>query len=156
MSALRLGSDHRVSATIRVRPAVDADMPFVFDGWLKSFRMAHAAGPFAIEDYKQVYSVAIQKLLQRAELLIACNPELDDQLYGFLAHEKRTPPVVHYVYVKQPFRKHRIATLLMAAADIPTGKLFYFTYKSPGAGDIAEHWRGATFDPFKARFTPKE
>jgi hypothetical protein len=142
---------------IAVRPSRDSDKPFIYDFWLDSFRLAHAAGPIPMRMYRHVYMQALDDLLARpgVEVLVACSPTDDDQVFGFLCFERRTIPVVHYAYVKQVFRRERVATVLMTAAGIPTGRPFVYTYKSPMAAKIAEHWTGAMFDPLVARFPSK-
>jgi len=144
-----------VSDAIATRPYVESDRPFVFDQWLESFRLSHAAGPFPMRMYRPVYTTAINEILARpkVEVLVACSPDDEDELYGFICHEKRRAPVVHYLYVKHIFRREfRVATTLMGAAGIDPKKTFLYTFKTPMASKIAEHWTGATFDPLIARF----
>lgn len=138
----------------------EADKAFVYESWLESFRVSHAAGPFPMRMYRKVYTETLDALIARpgAQVLVACSPDDDDQVLGFVCHERRAtvPPIVHYLYVKQLFRRERVATILMTAADIPTGRRFIYTFKTPVATRIAEHWAGAIFDPLVARFAPKD
>lgn len=137
-----------------IRPARETDNSLIFDAWLDSFRGAHAAGPFPMHMYRAVYTQTIEELLARpnVRVLIACDENDDDQDVGFLIHELRQPPVVHYIYVKSPWRKKRVASMLMAAAQIPTGRLFVYTFKTALASRLVEHWTGGIWDPFCARF----
>lgn len=147
-----------MSPPVRVVPMAEQHIPFVFDYWLESFRLAHAAGPIPMDLYWPVYREVIKRLIDKptVDVLGAYNPDDGDQFYGFLVRQRRSPPIVHYLYVKKPFRRNGIAKILMTAADIPTGRPFIYTFKTPAGGLIAKHsWLGAAFDPLAARFKPK-
>lgn len=138
------------------RPAKPSDVPFVFDSWLRSFRLAHAAGPIPMDMYYPVYRRVLERLLARpgVEVLLAEFAGVD-VIFGYLVHERgyRRPrsdeatPLVHYCYVRESSRQQGIAAGLFAAAGI--GREFTYTFKS--AAVCSARLKPARFDPLAVR-----
>jgi GNAT superfamily N-acetyltransferase len=72
----------------------------------------------------------IQRLIGRSKVLLAKNQEDDEQIFGYIVAETLSPdrPIVHYCYVKEPFRRLGIASKL------------YATVTPLGEGAWASHW----------------
>lgn len=118
---------------VRLRPVTDSDLPFVFHSWLRSYRMSE----FAKELHNQVYfpqhHKVIEGLLQRCGGVVACDPLDSTQLYGYVVAEVIDEcPVVHYCYIKEPFRKMGVAHLLLTAANVgwKPDAAFCYTHKT--------------------------
>lgn len=151
---------------IRIRPFRESDAGTVATDWLKSFHLSHYAGPIPMDLYWPTYRTAINRLMwsTRVTILMACSPDDDSQTFGWITAERKIQPIVHFLYVKQVFRHQGIAKMLMAAADIPTGLTFIYTFKTPAAARLIKGQWGKTrirpwagvFDPLKARFAPPE
>lgn len=142
-------------------------MAFVYDAWLESFRESHAAGPIPMPMYRRVYREVITWYLERpgVQLLVACNNQDTDQVFGFLAHEtgafdrslKRVLPCVHFVYVKQPFRKFGVGKALFTGAGIDPSKPFMHTFKTPEGTEVSKAKKyGANWRPLYGRFPKRE
>lgn len=141
---------------IKIRPAVGTDVPFVADSWLESFRMSHAAGPVPMDLYWPLYREIIARALQRPNMrcLIACNPEDESQIYGYLCHEVSDTgvPVIFYCFTKQVFRRVGVQRALFEAAGIKANERLLYCFKTPMGGKVAQKLRGATWDPLYPRF----
>lgn len=97
------------------RPLVADDVPFVFSSWLKSYREEMRDVPGKV--YFHHHQALIQKLLEKAAVYVAANAEDPSQILGYLACQNiRGVLVVHYLYVKAPFRNHGIASSLLQRA----------------------------------------
>ena len=133
------------------RLAAEPDLGFVFDSWINSYRDAHAAGMIAYEDWAAVMRQAIERVLARdgCELYVAHHPGEDDgktDLYGWAALEGQ---LVHYVYVKRPFRRLGIARGLLGAGKVQPR--FSYTCKTIIVSQLREAMPGARWTPLTAR-----
>lgn len=105
-----------------IRDAIDEDIPFIYATWLESYRYDSYFGKshrntIFFNDYKKV----LDKILLESHVSVACVKEAPDTILGYMVHE---PGVLHYVFVKGPFRRLKIATgLFNYAFDNP-----YITY----------------------------
>ena len=90
-------------------------MAFVVDAWKRSFEDAPSVKGCEPEHYKAEMTRAIRRLCAHGTVRIACDPTDEDAIVGFAAF---TGPELHYVYVKQPFRKMGIARMLLDGVAI--------------------------------------
>ena len=148
-------------------------MRFVRHSWVESFRCSHYAGMVPMGDYFHVYHAILTKLLDRdgVAVMVAFNQHQPTQIFGFCCYEEGfTKPLVHYVYVKEDFRrlpekdgdfKEGIATMLLGECGIPNPKAdsFYFTFKT-GIWAKLTRWgapfSGGSYKPLLARFDKSE
>lgn len=91
------------------------DEGFLYNSWLRSFRdgskwAEEIPGQIYFANHKQV----IARLLQDSGIVIAANPESDDQIFGYGVYQPMSGgvTVLHYLYVKQPYRRLGIGTAL--------------------------------------------
>lgn len=99
------------------RQPIQADHPFIYNSWLKSFRTYSSwATQVAPTIFFANHKMVIAKLLEEAGVLVACNPDLPDQIFGYAVFTQTgsNVTVLHYVYVKHPFRKMGVAGGLVA------------------------------------------
>ena len=108
-----------------IRPADERDLPLILNSWLKSYRNAPACTTVPNDIYfseDRGQKARILDLLSNGQTLIACDPEDDDCVYGWICTEEpgvsSVPPVVHYVYVKQAYRLRGVARGLLKAAGV--------------------------------------
>lgn len=96
----------------RVRPAIATDINFVYACWLRSYKDSSPISKF-IE--RKSFFPAYQKILDRilanpdTKVCVACKDDDEDLLYGFIVF---APKLVHFVYVKEDFRRFGIARRL--------------------------------------------
>jgi ribosomal protein S18 acetylase RimI-like enzyme len=132
-----------MESEVSLRPAHAADTAFVVDSWLKSFRSSSGDVPGPI--YWRSHREVVDALLQRANVLVACNPEDASQIFGWAAFEKRAGVLVlHYLYVKEPFRRYGIATRLLRTLS---AKGCQYTHHTKAFARMARTWR-AHFNPY--------
>ena len=132
---------------VQVRPARGDDLPFVFATWLRS---VHASSLFAKRIPRPVFferhHAAIQRLLDRgAELSVACLKEDDGVVVGYLAREGK---LIHFVYVKGPFRRMGVARALLERAGLSPDECSctHWTYQLDA---LAPKWPKLVYDPYR-------
>ena len=103
---------------IQYRPITEDDMSFILNSWLKSYRNSEFAKDLANPVYFENHSKIIQHLLAKSNVIIACNPEELTQIYGYSVFEQyESVTILHYIYVKFPYRKFGIAKNLFSFAQ---------------------------------------
>jgi len=128
---------------IGFRPADLVDRPgnherrFVLDGWLKSYKNAHAAGLIDAFDWYSTMIPQLDKICGRpgVRTLVAFNKERppDDVagLFGFICGEPDSnPPFVYYVFVKEPYRRMGIARGMFEALGVNPSARFDYAAKT--------------------------
>lgn len=166
---------------LKYRAAEAKDWNFVLESWLDSYRTAHAAGLVSMEDWKPLMRRQFQKILSRYGCVtwVAFNPSDPDSgsdLYGWAAVERdfQVPvrkrvnnqweqilenseaPLVHYVFVKQAYRKMGIAKGLLRAAGVDVQEPFWHSSKTPVLEKLKSKMPQARWNPLLARFSKTE
>lgn len=98
---------------VAYRYLLPQDTPFIFNSWLKSFRVhSKWAREVAPEVYYASHKKVVADFLAKSVGLIACNPDCANQIlaYGIYQTPIRGVTVLHYIYTKQPYRKMGLAT----------------------------------------------
>ncbi len=103
-----------ISNQVVLREMEKDDESFIYSSWLRSYRGSPITTHMINDVYYDNHKKIIEKLLLEAKVIIACNPEDPSQIYGFICYEDGVPncSVVHYLYVKYPFRKMGLGTHL--------------------------------------------
>lgn len=128
------------------------DLAFVFDAWVESFRMSHAAGIIPMDMYRDLYREVVRRLMIQSVTLVAYNDQKPVQLLGFITFDREAAePIIHYSFVKHFMRRNGLATALCAEAGIDPKEPFVYTFKSRVAKELTRSWTGAKFDPMVAR-----
>jgi len=145
------------STPIAYRESREEDRVFVVSSWLDSFRESHTAGMIAMATFYDKMWGEIENLMDRSgsRTIIACNAGDPNQLHGFVTFDLDTgtdPPVVHYLYVKAPFRRWGIARGLFAAAGINSERPMDYTFKTSVVVRLANKIPLARWQPMLARF----
>jgi GNAT superfamily N-acetyltransferase len=142
---------------VAIRAASPDEVPMIYDSWIESFRMSHAAGPIPMDMYRTLYREIIRRILTSDGVvaLVAANPEIErDNALGYIICHPASPPIVHvpivhYVYVKAPFRRLGLARMLMLRAGVDPREEFVYTFKSRAASSLG--WDAGRFDPILVR-----
>lgn len=91
--------------------AIDED--FVYSTYLKSYAQSISCRAIPLDLYNAGARRRLDRLLNSdTNILIAHPPETPEMIYGWLA--LRDEQVVHYIYVKRPYRQQGIAKALLA------------------------------------------
>lgn len=130
------------------RPAEPAELDFILDSWLKSYRTSPWAGVVRNHRYHEETRGTIEDLLGRgAKLTVASAPDTG-RVLGWVCHEsKQDVLVIHYIYVKDPFRKLGVGKSLIESLN-PQGCALAYTFRTRASKYIVP---GALFAPEIAR-----
>lgn len=91
------------TSSVVIRDANEADVPFIFNSWLKSFRPF--AGPVSPIIYYEFQHKLIEQLLQRSVVRVACSVTDTNEIYAYLVSELIDDvSIIHYAYTKHTFR----------------------------------------------------
>jgi len=122
---------------IEFRSAKTDDLHFIMAAWLNSYRRSQWAGVVPNNMYHKTHRELITQLLARGMfLIVAVNKEDTDQILGFVAAEKSNKgiAVVHYVFVKDEFRRNGLATKLLSVLGVESnGGSFLYTFRTSDA-----------------------
>ena len=99
----------------RIRSSTKNDVSFVYATWLKSYKYDSPLTKFTKSElfYNQHQKI-LDRLLLKAKVNVACDQNDEDLIFGYIVFE---PHVIHYIYVKEPFRGYGIATKLLEAIE---------------------------------------
>jgi len=123
---------------VEIRRATKRDIPFITSSWLKSFRDGYWARGIPNNIYYYNQHKILEQLLPKGIVLVACNEQDPDQILGYVCAEVvDTALVIHYMYVKHPFRKFGIATkLVMLLEQSEKPPAIMYTHKTAAAKAI--------------------
>lgn len=137
-----------VRERIRFRRGVPEDVSFIFSSWLKSFRLNGMAENLNPKVYYSQHHCLVEGLMIKANVTVACNPEDPSQIYAYVCHEViEGLPVVHYIYVKDSFRRLGLAAMLLEEVGISLDKPFFFTHYNKIANRIANR-KAMVYNPY--------
>lgn len=121
--------------TANIRDYRASDFNCIVSQWIKSHR---DCGTTKIHDGE--LRRRITSLLQdQSRFRVSCDPEDDDQILGWVCADA---PVLHYLYVKQPFRRQGIARQLLAAANLASITEILCTHWTQDADKISGNHPG--------------
>ena len=113
---------------VRIRKADEGDTSFIYSSWLKSYASQNKDQP-KITVYKMHRSV-VRRLLEEGITLVACMEDDPDQVLGWLcAHRIPKFLILHYCYVKAPFRRFGLARSLVDAFEYRAGEPVAISHK---------------------------
>lgn len=94
-----------------VRRGEPGDRNFVAASWFASYFKGGECPRLTHEEYKASVAPLLDAILRRSEVFVACVPNFPDEILGYAVFEG---PALHFVYVKDAFRRHGIAQDLLA------------------------------------------
>lgn len=144
-------TENNSGATYRL--ADSSDHPFVYSSFLKSYRDSPMVRGVPNTIYFSKQHDLIERFLTRASALpiVACSAKDPTQIYGYILGERTANGlVVHWVYVKQPFRSMGIAAglfdkLTAQADDI---EAIYYTHRVKTVEGLLKNRSHVTFNPY--------
>ncbi len=127
--------------SVTLRPAEENDISFVFNSWLRSYQSSDFAKGIPPKLYFPHHHQIIERILQRGgKLTIACLQDEPSAILGWLCIEGK---VLHYVYVKKPYRQLGIATKL-----IDGNRFVVYTHQTYATGFLKKPLGPAAYDPY--------
>lgn len=104
----------------QIRIARPEDFNFIANSYLKSYRTAPETKPMVNDIYFPEYKSRLEHMARTGTILVACARDDEDQIFGYvIVGSIGRFPILHYVYVKFPFRHAKIGSTLVKTA-IPT------------------------------------
>lgn len=135
-----------------IRDALPQDISFIYSTWLNCYKADSYLGQTTSNTtFYENYRLIIDDMLARKQsnVLVACVPKDETTILGFIAAEGDN--VVHFLYVKEPFRLMGIGTeLVLQATGIGAGdsdKLF-ITHKTYTSEKYMRNRQNLEYDPF--------
>lgn len=123
--------EQSLKSQVQLRNAIEADVPFIFNSWLKSYRGANSVKSVSNPVYFEFQHKTIEKLLQRSQVYVLCSPEDSSQVFGYIVCEKvEEIPVLHYAYIKYAFRGMGLCRLLMQHAGLDKQVGGFYTHET--------------------------
>lgn len=120
-----------IKSQVRLRPATESDVNFIFKSWLRCYR--HSFNTRGCENpvFFAQHHKLIEGLCKKASIVIACNHDDISQIYGFICSEMvDNLPVIHFVYVKEMFRRMGVAALLAENAGFKREAPVFYTHRT--------------------------
>lgn len=111
---------------IVIRDCKETDVAFVLNSYLRSYRDAPLNRMLSDRSYYKHHVERINDLMQSttSRIKLAVNPDHPDQIYGYIWYFETDDAVfANWVYIKLPFRRFGVATMLVA--QLPTKKAHY-------------------------------
>ena len=158
-----------IPLNLAFRPAVSPDdRTFVVSTWSSSFKASSYAGILWTDDYAQTMHRQINRVLDRPETvaMLACDGEDPNFLFGHIVAEvePHDTPIVHYTFVKAPYRRNGIARKLFEAIDVNPWNYFVFTCRTAILNEATDEYEDikrvlgskmprARFDPNGIRYS---
>lgn len=138
-----VGGKGGIGPEYETRRGLPEDVNCIYATWLRCYKHSSA---FArrIPDrvfYEQHHAV-VGRLLARAEVLVVTPRGEPGVILGYSVTE---PSVIHFVYVKKPFRRMGIATALLVHLD-PNACVF--THWTEGWDFLHRKWPNAQYNPY--------
>ncbi len=134
---------------IRFRNPKGSDHAFILNAWLKSYRKAFPTEGITNTIYYAEHHEIIKSILDKGNVIIACDDTNPDVIVGFIAAEVvDVALVIHYAYVKNSFRGYGIAKLMydtLAAPENP--EITYCTHLTDPISNACKR-REIIFNPY--------
>lgn len=147
-----------------IRAATHDDRPLIFATWLRAYRHgSHFPRKIPESIFFEAHHDVVEELLDRSCVRVATPPDDPDVILGWSALETleprpedpTSPVVVHFCYVKPPFRRSGVARALLGATvegcQELGGTVFYshetFALKVDRLAEIVGGW---SFNPYAA------
>lgn len=153
-----IAAANEAASGFTVRAMLPAEASFVEDSWVRSFaksapNMLALVGELREDAYRAAQRVVAQRLIRRGAVLVAHLPSVPDEACGYLVLELHgSMLVLHWLYVKQPYRKLGAARLLLGAALRLEHRELAHTHESAVGRELAKKLR-SRLRPYLARRT---
>lgn len=142
-----------MSEEVIIRDFQQDDLNFILSTWLKSYRLDSKFTNFIRNSvFYPWHERLIKKILARENTrpYVACLKEDPFVILGYLITEG---PVVHFAYVKGPFRRMGIFKTMMKAAAIDLqapGERINYTHHTQDMNWLSEKYPTLNFHPYLA------
>lgn len=138
----------------QLREATTEDFNFIANSYLKSYRTAPETRPMINEVYFPEYKSRLEHMIKTGLVVVAHAQDDVNHIFGYvIASAVGNYPVLHYVYVKFPFRRIGIAKDLVTAILPGLGEQVTVVTHQPRNWEAASKKYKLIYDPKYARET---
>lgn len=105
---------------VEYRVGTEADAPFIFSSWLRSFRQARSNHLVSPEVYFANQKAIVERILSATHLVVGvlANPDDREHIIGYVVAEWVPGGfVIHWLYVKATFRRMGFADVLLRVIE---------------------------------------
>src|SRR5579859_1846901 len=100
-----------VQFTFILRQHTTEDISFIYNSFLKSLHNSFPIKFVPDTLYYGPQSQIIESLLKTANVMVACYPEDPSEILGYVIYQEiDSALILHYIYVKQPYRMNHVAS----------------------------------------------
>lgn len=127
---------------------VNNDIPCIFSTWANHVRKADPFCRMNPDEFRDHKRRVMETLIVRAPVAVAHYPGHPDQILGWMCGDG-VKNVLHFVFVKEPFRGNGIARSLVSSEFPWLGeRVIYCTHKSLRFGTLSEEF-DLVYDPYR-------
>jgi len=132
---------------ITFRESTKDDEAFIYSSWLNSSWL-HNLHDIKKTLFFQNEKRDIAEILKSSKAIIACDPQTPQFIYGYIVFNRldKETLIIHYIYVKEPLRRFKIANMLIEEARKNGVNIIFCTYNK---GKRTEHIMQKFFMMFK-------
>lgn len=131
--------EKNIKSQVQIRNAIEADVPFIFNSWLKSYKGSNACKSISAPIYYQFHHKTIETLLQKCSVKVVCSAADENQVYGYIVYELlETVPVLHYAYVKHLYRNMGLLSMMLYESGLGLENGGFNTHESPSFNKICQ------------------
>jgi hypothetical protein len=132
---------------IYIREFEKEDHNFVMNSWLKSFEKTIKLMGTDTQIYRREQMRLMGGIIEKAKVYVACPEDAQQQIYGYIVWDAiGDVGILHYVYVKNPYRRFGIGRKLYDCIERSTEIPCLATHKTL-AFDYLKSWNLA-FNPY--------
>jgi hypothetical protein len=136
-----------LKSQVLIRDASEADVPFIFNSWLKSYRNSSACRSVTNPVYFAFQHRLIEDLLQHSFVKVVHAASDSNQLLGYIVYgEQEGIKIIHYVYVKHAFRNMGMCKMMLQDSGVVGG---FYTHETPSGARAAEKLQ-LVYNPYLA------
>lgn len=126
------------------------DLPLIIRTWVSCNRRSPASWGVPTPVYLTGQRALVLRILGVSCAIVAVDPDDDAHVYGYVVWQ--APSVVHYLFVKEAYRRVGLASTLLAAArrQLEPADGFSFTHSGLVVKEAKEKLAaiGAVYNPF--------
>lgn len=143
------------------RPALPSDEMFIVSGWSSSYRKSRDIAFVQMSHYADAMHPIVRSVLARPAVRVMV-AHGDEMLHGFIAYEHSKiglSPLVHYIYVAQPYRRRGFARDLFEAAGIDPDRPFEYACRTEASWRLIVVEKKAPesrYNPYRARYAEEK
>jgi predicted GNAT family acetyltransferase len=126
------------------------DEAFVVDTWIRQIRSLPIFRLMDDSKFRLAKRI-VHTLIAKYPPKVACAPDFEYQIRGWCCGRADTKrPVVHFTYVKLPWRGNGIAFDLVQSVigELHESTPLYFTFKTKAIADMASKKKWLVYNPF--------